>query len=176
MTYEIEKMDSTTELNGKLVKIDQQANNAAIIRRHDSFLRTLFPGTLQRKAAEHELTLAQTEFEFRERALKIAREVQIQTIEEMYNDYLVKGKTGIRADRARFVLSQKIMLEQNLMLGTEDFNAKVMEAYARADKIQLAELKEKKLQLINATIESYHDLALQLQQHFQNILNEGVQA
>ncbi len=176
MTYPIEKKENTADLHGKLVEIDQQADNAAIIKRHNSFLETLFPSRLQRKSAEHELALAQTEFEFRERALKIAREVQIQTIEEMYNDYLVKGKTGIRADRAKFVLSQKIMLEQNLMLATEDFNANVMEAYAHADKVPIPELKEKNMQLIYATIDSYHDLALQLQQHFQNILNEGVQA
>ncbi len=172
------EIQTTTEdpIQSKVREIDQQATGSVLVTKNQSFLKRLFPSKLYRDSAEHELRLADTEFEFREKALKVAREAQLQSIQEMFNDYLVKGKTQIRRGRAEFVLDQKIRLERTMMKATDDFNDKVTVAYEKADKISIPELKKKNIELIHDTIESYHALILELQAQFQSILSEGVQA
>ncbi|MDM8523751.1 hypothetical protein QUF80_10305 [Desulfococcaceae bacterium HSG8] len=172
MQNEIVRRDDP--IQAKVREIDQQASNSASVRQ--SFLRRLLPSKLQREGAEHELRLAGTEYSFREKALEIARDAQLQSIREMYEDFLIKGKTHVRRERAEFVLEQKIYLENILIKATDDFNAKMTETYEKAEKIAIPELKKKNIELIYDTIDRYHALVASLQDQFQNILNEGVKA
>lgn len=159
-----------------MAEIDQQASSSVMYRKHDTLLKRLFPSRIQRENGEHLLRMARTEHEFRETALKIARDAQLKSIEEMYNDYLVRGKTTIRRERAEFVLEQKNMLEDRLMTLSDQFDLRVLQAYKKAELIPNEKLKSKKLEMIDDAIESYHSLTQQLQEEFQNILNEGVKA
>ncbi len=63
-----------------------------------------------------------------------------------------------------------------MMKAADEFNQRVMAAYESAEKITVPRLKEKYLELIDDSIESFHNLAHQLKDQFQNILNEGVEA
>ncbi len=159
----------------KLNQIDQHAVSTVVTESNHGLMMRLFPTKRQRDAVRHELSLAKTEWEFREKAIKIARDAQLLAITEMHNDFLIKGKTGIRRERTEFVLDQKIRLENELMKAADDFNQRVMTAYQNAEKITVPRLKEKYLELIDDSIESFHSLAHQLKHQFQNILNEGVE-
>lgn len=167
---------NTGDIAIKVDQIDRQTTGTMLVESNNGLLMRLFPTKRQRDVAKHELRLAKTECEFRENAIRIARDAQIMAIEEMYNDYLVKGKTFIRRERTEFVLEQKIRMERELLKASDEFNQQVMSSYEAAEKIKLPRLREKQMELIEDSIESFHNLAKQLKEQFQGILNEGVQA
>ncbi|MCP4353518.1 MAG: DUF342 domain-containing protein [Desulfobacterales bacterium] len=109
------------------------------------------------------------------KTLNIARETQLQAVQEMFNDYLVKGKICTQRKRTEFLLEQKLRFEKELMKAGDEFNEKIINAYEKADKIQVPELKKKQVELISNSIKTYNTLSHQLQDEFQNILNEAVQ-
>ncbi len=167
---------NTGDVAIKVDQIDRQATGTMLVESNHGLMVRLFPSKRQRDVAKHELRLAKTECDFREKAIRIARDAQILAIEEMYNDYLVKGKTFIRRERTEFVLDQKLRMERELLKASDEFNQQIMISYESAEKIKLPRLREKQLELIDDSIDSFHNLATQLKEQFQNILNEGVQA
>ena len=166
-----------TDVVSKVVMIDKKAEELALQGGpREGFINKLFPSTIEREKVKHELKLSATENEFREKALKIAREAQLLAIEEMYNDFLAKGKTSIRRERAGYILEQKVILERKIIELSDEFNQAIIEAYEKADKIKINFLREQYLEELNGSIESFHSLGKQLKDQFQNIINEGVKA
>ncbi len=139
-------------------------------------LAKLFPSPLDKENANHMLSLAKVEGGYREKALQIVKDAQLQSIEEMYNDWLISGKIDIRGRRAEVVLEQKNVLEAKIMELSNQFEDRILQEMERAEKLKNPMLREKKIRMVEASIESYYNLTHQLQAEFQNILNEGVKA
>ncbi|MEE4357083.1 MAG: hypothetical protein V2I97_11495 [Desulfococcaceae bacterium] len=171
--YEIRKGDDN--IQDKMTDIDRHVSTCVYVNNNKSFLKKLFPDKRQRENAEHDLRLARTEFDFREKALGIARDAQLQAIQEMYNDYLVRGKIPIRRERAEFVLEQKMMLENRVSILSQEFETSLMKNYEQAEKIHIPSLKSRKMQMLDDTIDEYFNLVDQLRNSFKEILDEGVE-
>ena len=88
--------------NAIKVTAENDYNTTIIIDKRRRFLQSLFPTKLQQAFNKSELLQAKTELEFREKALKMAKESQLQAIKETYNDFLVRGKGDTRGDRVVF--------------------------------------------------------------------------
>ncbi|QTA81763.1 Uncharacterized protein dnl_41120 [Desulfonema limicola] len=162
-------------IRDKMAEIDDHVASCVYVKKNQSFLKKLFPDKDQREAAEHELRLSHTEFNFRERALEIARNAQLRAIEEMYNDYLVRGKIPIRRERSEFILEQKKMLENRLMQLVNEFENSLVAEYERAENISIPSLKNRKFDMLEKTIENYYELIDKLRDHFREILDQGVE-
>lgn len=170
--YEIRKTDDPVCNKVIIEHFDGQG----FMDRNRSLWQKMFPGQLQKEFAVHELAQARTEFEFREKALKIARQSQIQAISEMYQDYLIRGKIPIRRERAEFVITQKIMLENRVTSLSLEFEANMVKHYELAEKIQIPSMKSLKFEMLDKTIENFFDLINELRENFRAILDEGVES
>jgi len=171
--YEIKT--NNDPIQEKMDEIDRHVAGCVYVKNNKSFLKKLFPDKEQREQAEHNLRLSHTEFDFREKALRIGRDAQLRAIEEMYNDYLVRGKIPIRRERAEFVLEQKMMLENRVMTLSHEFESTMMTNYEKAEKIHIPSLKSRKMDMLDKTIENFYDLINQLRVHFREILDQGVE-
>src|SRR2546423_563622 len=63
-----------------------------LINRERGFLESLFPGEVDQAIAKGQLNLVKTEFQFRVQALSVVRETQLQSLKEICNIYLAKGR------------------------------------------------------------------------------------
>ena len=151
-------------------------NTTIIIDKHRAFLQRLFPTKLQQALNNSELIQAKTELEFREKALKIAKESQLQSIKEIYNDFLVTGKGTIRKDRTVFFAKQLQELEVAISKITSMFYQLIEEQHANMDKISIPFLKEMEEKRIVESTGRFNDTVAKLMADFQNILNEEVKA
>lgn len=151
-------------------------NTTIIIDKHRSFLQRLFPTNLQQALNKSELIQAGTELEFREKALKIAKESQLQSIKEIYNDFLVTGKGAIRKDRTVFFAKQLQELEVEINKITSMFYQLIEEQYAKMNKISIPFLKEIEEKRIEESAGRFNDTVATLMLDFKNILNEEVKA
>ena len=128
--------------NAIKVTAENDYNTTIIIDKHRAFLQRLFPTKLQQALKNSELIQAKTELEFREKALKIAKESQLQAIKETYNDFLVTGKGAIRKDRSVFFAKQFHELEVEINKITSMFYQLIEEQHANMNKISIPFLKE----------------------------------
>lgn len=152
----------------------QEKASQCIEKRERSIWSKILPDKLDKENFKHLSELARIEHGYREKALQIVKNAQVQCIEEMYNDYLVRGKIKIRGQRAEAVLEQKNILEEKIMMLSNQFEDKLEQEVVRAERQKNPMLRERKILMIEETIESYFDLIRELQYQFQNILNESV--
>ena len=117
-------------------------NTTIILDKHRAFLQRLFPTKLQEAFNSSELRQAKTELEFREKALKIAKESQLQSIKETYNDSLVTSKGTIRKDRTVFFVKQFHELEVEINKITSMFYQLIEDQFANLGRISIPFLKE----------------------------------
>ena len=151
-------------------------NTRIIIDKNRAFLQRLFPTKLQRVLNKSELIQTKKELEFREKALKIAKESQLQSIQEIYNDFLVRGKGDIRGDRVVFFARKLQELEAEISGINDSFSAFIQEQQAKLDKISVPLLKQHAEKRIEKSMERFFDTVDKLMADFQNILNEEVKA
>lgn len=162
--------------NAIKVTAENDYNTTYIIEKRRSFLQVLFPTKLQRALNKSELLQAKTELEFREKALKMAKESQLQTIKEIFNDFLVANKGTIRKDRAVFFAKQLQELEMEINKITSIFYQDIEEQYANLDRISIPFLKEMEEKRIEESAGRFKDTVDKLMLDFKNILNEEVKA
>ncbi len=151
-------------------------NTTIIIDKHRAFLQRLFPTKLQQALNKSELIQAKTELEFREKALKIAKESQLQSIKETYNDFLVTSKGTIRKDRTVFFAKQLQELEVEINKITSMFYQLIEDQCANLDRISIPFLKEMEEKRIEESAGRFRDTVDKLMLDFKNILNEEVKA
>lgn len=151
-------------------------NTTIIIDKRRAFLQRLFPTKLQQALNNSELIQAKTELEFREKALKIAKESQLHAIKETYNNFLVIGKTTIRKDRAVFFAEQLHELEVEINKINNKSYQGIEEQYAKLDRISRPFLRELEEKRIEESAGRFKDTIDKLLSDFINILDEEVKA
>ena len=176
MSNELMPTNPKGEIADKITEIDGVAMKIAVSPQSHRILNSLFPGKHTRAIALHELQMAKTEFDFRQRALKCARDAQLQAIQDMYNDYMVRGKANIRRERAEFFLNQFNALQESIQKTSESFEKETQRVWAESENISLPLLKSKKQQLLEQTIQDFYNVVDRLKKDFENILNENVKA
>ena len=162
--------------NAIKVTAENDYNTTIIIDKRRAFLQRLFPTKLQQALNKSELIQTKKELEFREKALKIAKESQLQSIQEIYNDFLVRGKGDIRGDRVVFFARKLQELEVEISDINDSFSAFIQEQQAKLDKISVPLLKQHAEKRIEKSMERFFDTVDKLMTDFQNILDEEVKA
>ena len=147
---------------------------ARLATQNRSFLSKLFPTKLDAILKESELRQAKTESEFREKALQIVKRAQLQSIREMYNQYLIKGKGDLRQDRTRFFAEQSETLEREINKITNAFYTEIQRQHEAMEKLSLPFLREKEEARIMASVDRYLEAVDKLMSDFNNILFEDV--
>ncbi len=142
--------------------------------RERTIVQKLFPDRQQRHIdlAKHKTVKAR--YEFQMQAIQIAHEAQLQGIQEMYNDFLVKGKAKIRKDRAEFFQQQLENLMDNIARKSQNFSERINGAYQQLETILVDSLRERQEGLIETIADGYYETVAKLIKHFQNILNEEI--
>ena len=162
--------------NAIKVTAENDYNTTIIIDKRRAFLQRLFPTKLQQALNKSELIQTKKELEFREKALKIAKESQLQSIQEIYNDFLVRGKGDIRGDRVVFFARKLQELEVEISDINDSFSVFIQEQQAKLDKISVPLLKQHAEKRIEKSMERFFDTVDKLMTDFQNILDEEVKA
>ena len=142
--------------------------------RERTLLQKVFPDRQQRhiELAKHRTVKAR--YAFQMRAIQIAHEAQLQGIQEMYNDFLVKGKAKIRKDRAEFFQSQMEALLTTVSVKSQDFTERMRGAYQHLDSITVEKLKDRQERLIDNIADGYYETMEKLIKNFQGILDEEI--
>jgi len=164
--------------NDKVDRLDNQANEIVERERGKKLIaRLLFSNSkLARRTMEHEDTLAKIEFDFREKAFTMARDVHLQTIQETFNDFLVRGKTNIRAERQQFFNEKMTALRREKQNTVEKFLEDVEKAWSKLDSITIEKLKQKEQQRIELMVDRFYSTFDSMEDEFMKILEENVKA
>jgi hypothetical protein len=142
--------------------------------RERTLWQKLFPDRQRRHIELAKFKTVRDRYEFQMRAIQVAHEAQLQGIQEMYNDFLIKGKAKIRKDRAEFFQQQFEELMTNLSAKSQDFSARIDAAYKQMEGMTVELLQTRQEQLIKHIVDGYYDTAEKLIRNFQNILNEEI--
>ena len=156
--------------------IESEETVDALIQRRQTLLSRLFPDPVEKEKQWGELQLVKTEFEFRTRALKVIRETQIQSIQEIYNQYLVQGKAQVRANTTTFMLQKRQELQDETNELFTKFIQSMQDEYDKAASIRNPTLKNMQLDRLDKNIAGFKELAEQLVKNFENIISEAIKA
>jgi len=142
--------------------------------RERTIWQKVFPDRQQRhiELAKHKTVKAR--YEFQMRAIQIAHEAQLQGVQEMYNDFLVKGKAKIRKDRAEFFQQQMETLLTSVSNKSQEFTERMRGAYQQLESINVEKLKERQERLIDNISDGYYETVEKLIKNFQQILDEEI--
>lgn len=105
--------------------------------------------------------------------LQIAHEARLQEIKEIYNDFLVKGKTKIRKEQAEFFQMQFETLVTNISTKSQSFGERINDAYLKLHNIKVEALRKRQELLIESIIGDYYETVDKLVKNFRKILLEG---
>ena len=168
--------DNTVSNPKNAVSVTDKTNykTTIIIDKQRSFLQRLFPTNLHRMLNKSDLKQAGTELEFREKAFKMAKESQLQSIKEIYNDFLVRGKGDIRKERTVFFVQKLQELEMEIGKINDSFTVLIQEQQTKLDEINVPLLKQFAEKQIEKSMERFFDTVNKLMGDFQNILNEEI--
>jgi hypothetical protein len=134
----------------------------------------IFPDQQQRHIELAKFKTVRDRYEFEMRAIQIAHEAQLQGIQELYNEFLVKGKAKIRKDRSEFFQQQLEDLLTNLSNKSQDFTAHLNASYQQLEKISVDFMRKRQEQLVETIVDGYYETVEKLIKNFQNILNEEI--
>ncbi len=131
------------KVHGKIAEIDKSPDEIINRLPPNSLTRRLFPTAIAKHLQQYELDTIVIETDFRKNVLQVARNAQLQAVEEMYQDFLQKGKARVQTDRQKvfFELLQEARkhTEQQISIFLKD----VDEAYMRLESIKHEKLAKK---------------------------------
>ncbi len=142
--------------------------------RERTLLQRYFPDRQQRQIEMARHKTVKARYEFLMKAMQIDHQAQLQGIQEMYNDFLIKGKAQIRKDRDEFFQNQLEILMSSLTRKSQEFSERLSTAYQELERIKIPILRERQEQLLLKVSEGYYATAERLMTNFRNILNEEI--
>jgi len=142
--------------------------------RERSLAQRMFPDRQQRQIDLARKKSVRAHYDHQFQVLQITYEARLQEIKEIYNDFLVKGKTKIRKEQAEFFQHQFETLVTNISTKSQEFGERVDMACEQLDKLKAEFLKQKQEQLIQDIVDSYYETVDKLIQNFRKILDEEI--
>jgi len=142
-------------------------------RTNNGVLARLFPGELERTVTTHELAQVQTGIEFRRRALQMAVETKLQSIEEMCNHTLVTGKSEIRRKRHEFFAEQTLKLQATMDACADQFSEEVERRFERLESLHNERLRGLEQARLERAVDGFYGMLDQLGEEFLGIIREN---
>jgi hypothetical protein len=166
----------TTQQNPVITNSDEvnAVRPEALIQKHRQILQRLFPTKMQKAIVDSDLAQAKTELEYRERALKMLKEAQLQAIEEKYNEYLKTGKAIIRSDSGLFFANKQSAFVDEINKICDNFYQLVERQYNKLQNLNIPFLKEIEEQRIKECAMQFKESVDKLMADFVHILDEKI--
>jgi|688.fasta_scaffold409560_2 hypothetical protein len=138
------------------------------------YLQQFFPDEQKRALAMGELKLIENEFEFRKKALEMARTVQIQGLKETCNQYLMNAKVQARKDSSSHLMKKLNELLKDMELITNEFFDSVTSRQKQIEKAPHPLLKQNLERDLEKDIIDFSNCKSSLIDNFKKIVNESV--
>lgn len=161
------------QLVARVEATQQESEN--ILAQQPGFLGRLFPDEIQKARAAHELAQAQTEFEGRQRILRLVVETHVQGFQEVCNVLLAKCKVESRRGLANFLVGQMNLLQAEMEDHQANFQALMERKQRRIETITIPELKESEQVVLSNMIYDFTDLLDKMIQRYKSIANEFIE-
>lgn len=177
MTQDISSQDIGAPEDNALVKdvVDEVAGYVEDYKdRERTPWQKLFPTRQQRQIEMAKYKTVKERYNYQIQAVQIAHQAQLQAIQEMYNDFLIKGKAKIRKDRSEFFQQQYEQLMRTLSQKSLDFTAQMDASYQQLASVKVDKLRDRQEALIDTIAESYYATVGKLIYNFQRILDEEI--
>jgi hypothetical protein len=142
--------------------------------KRNSFLQKFFPDPRERALVQAEVSIIQSELEFRRRTLAKVREAQSQSLTERLNEYLIREKGKIRAETAAFLLSKRNELQTQMDRVFDDFTESMAVKLEKVESMTNSKLREIRTEQLERDIDSFMALQQELMDQFQSIISENV--
>jgi len=171
-----ENTPQTTQQNPVITNSDEinAVRPEALIQKHRQILQRLFPTKMQKAIVDSDLAQAKTELEYRERALKMLKEAQLQAIEEKYNEYLKTGKAIIRSDSGLFFADKQVDFDDGINKICDRFYSAVERQYDKLQNLKIPYLRELEEQRIEECVKQFQETMKKLTTDFAHILDEKI--
>ena len=150
------------------------ASRPAALVKHRSILHRLFPTKFQKAIIESDLIQAKTELEYREKALRMLKDAQIQAIQEKYNEFLKTGKSIIRSDSGLFFANKLSEFEGEMNTICNNFYQVIENQYDKLKDIKIPYLKVIAEDRIEESAIRFKESVNKIMADFIHILDEGV--
>jgi hypothetical protein len=158
----------------QIVQEGQFVLDRATQNKRNSFLQKFFPDPRERALVQAEVSIIQSELEFRRRTLAKVREAQSQSLTERLNEYLIREKGKIRAETAAFLLSKRNELQTQMDRVFDDFTESMAAKLDKVESMTNKKLREIRTEQLERDIDSFMNLQQELMNQFQNIISENV--
>lgn len=187
MSQEIRKFNdpivqATSALQeSKIVSVTQNLARSeetvnALMARKKNFLQRLFPDATTRAQHEGELKLVQTESDFHVRTLKILRETQVQSLQEMCNLFVSQGKAGTRKERASFIVRKREELQEEIDRECDKFLHNLDQRWEKINTLKNIILREAEIERLERDLIGFMEVIRKVVTDFENIASESIKA
>ena len=168
-------MSQKTQKNPVISTSDEiNASRPAALVKHRSILQRLFPTKFQKIVIESDLIQAKTELEYREKALKMLKNAQLQAIQEKYNEFLKTGKSIIRSHSGLFFANKLSEFEDEMNTICNNFYQLIENQYDKLNDIKRPYLKGIAEERIEESAIRFKESINKIMTDFIHILDEGV--
>ena len=168
-------MSQKTQKNPVISTSDEiNASRPAALVKHRSILQRLFPTKFQKIVIESDLIQAKTELEYREKALKMLKNAQLQAIQEKYNEFLKTGKSIIRSDSGLFFANKLSEFEDEMNTICNNFYQLIENQYDKLNDNKRPNLKGIAEERIEESAIRFKESINKIMTDFIHILDEGV--
>ena len=163
-------------LSGSSLPIQESGGNLENIKyfekQHNSLLNKLFQTKNSKLVKEKDYELAKTEFKYRNDAVEMYREAQLQGIEEQANDLLTRGKAIMRNKLYAFFMVQVKELRTNFSKYVTEFSDFMTDEFRDLDKIKVPQIRQLEEDRLKDQIKDFYQIIKKFQTKFNQILDE----
>ncbi|MDD2814396.1 MAG: hypothetical protein PHP00_01480 [Thiotrichaceae bacterium] len=163
-------------IQGKIAAVDRSPD--AIIDRlpANSLTRRLFPSKIAKHLQRYELEAIMIETDFRKSVLQVARNAQLQAIDEMYQDFIQKGKAKVQVDRQKVFVELMQEAQKHLEQQISIFAETVAKATERLESVRKIsdKLAQKEEERIANMINRFYEVFDEYPNRLQEILNTNL--
>lgn len=147
-----------------------------VLQRKQTFLQKIWPNPVQRERAEAELRMVKTEYDVLERTLIIIRESQVQSIQEVFNQFMIQGKAHMREQTFSYLMAKWSDLKEGLDRQFKKLSDDATVEYRRAQEIEHPATRAIALARLDDIAYAFKEFSDQLRKEFENILDEQIRA
>jgi len=153
---------------------DAQETIRTVEEKDRGVLGALFKTEAEKEVVRHQLKMVRKSAELVEKSFEYFSETKLKAVKEMYNDFLVKGKTRIRAERVEFFAEQEVALRNKVGTICREFMRDIMEEYNRLGEINVQFIRDQEEKRLQDNVYGFRDTVDKLLSDFKNILDEGL--
>lgn len=149
---------------------------ARVQSRGANALSLLFPDAISRERARGELAMVAKDYEYRIKAMEIARETSIRVLTASLNHFVRNGETALQNETAAVVMQQLSVFEERANKQLESLTDTILKAYEKADAITNDRVRQMRYEAIDKGLAGFSLMVDTLREQFMAIVNSSVRS